>query len=130
MSTTQPTILITDDNRAFRETLQDVFAPRGFCTFLAADGEEAVKIIRNERIHVALLDMHMPRLTGLETIYAARQITTILPFVLITAALDDAIRREAETAHVFNVLEKPVELNVVTKVVAEAFRQTYDWVVL
>ena len=127
MADTQPTILITDDDRAFRETLQSVFAPRGFTTYLAADGAEAVEVIRNERIHVALLDMHMPRLTGLEAVYAAREINTVIPFVLMTAALDEAIRREAEDANLFNVLEKPVELSVVTSVVADAFRQTYDW---
>ena len=130
MASPQPTILITDDDRAFRETLQSVFEPRGFTTFLAGDGEEAVQIIRREHIHVALLDMHMPRLTGLETVQVAREVNSVLPFVLITAALDDSIRREAETAKVFNVLEKPVELNAVTGVVADAFRQTYDWVVL
>ena len=128
--TDQPTILITDDDRAFRETLESVFAPRGFATFLAADGEEAVQVIRNEQIHVVLLDMHMPRLTGLETVQAAREINTVIPFVLITAALDEAVRQGAEEAAVFDVLEKPVQLNAVTDVVAQAFRQTYDWAVI
>ena len=126
----QPTLLITDDDRAFRETLQSVFAPRGFLTHLAADGEEAVQIIRRERIHVVLLDMHMPRLTGLETVQTVREENSLLPFVLITAALDDAIRRQAEEAEIFDVLEKPVELDAVTGVVADAFKQTYDWAVL
>ena len=130
MDHAEPTILITDDDRAFRETLQSVFAPRGFHTLLAADGEEAVQIIRNERIHVVLLDMHMPRLSGLQTVEVARAENSMLPFVLITAALDDSIRRQAEEAEVFDVLEKPVELDTVTGVVADAFRQTYDWAVM
>ena len=125
-----PSILITDDDRAFRETLESVFAPRGFATYLAADGAEAVDVIRNEQIHVVLLDMHMPRLTGLETVKAVRETNDVLPFVLITAAIDEAIRKEAEATRVFEVLEKPVELNAVTSVVADAFRQTYDWCVL
>ena len=130
MNTQPPTLLITDDDRAFRETLQSVFAPRGFATFLAADGEEAVEVIRNEQIHVALLDMHMPRLTGLEAVQAARQINAVIPFVLITAGLDETILKKAEQAEVFNVLEKPVELNVVTSVVGQAFQQAYDWAVI
>ncbi len=123
-----PTILITDDDRAFRETLQSVFAPRGFQTHLAADGEEAVHIIRSERIHLVLLDMHMPRLTGLETVAAVREFNLQLPCVLISGGLDETIRREAAAADLYGILEKPVQLDVVTTIVAEAFRQTYDWV--
>ena len=130
MPSEDPTILITDDDRAFRETLQSVFAPRGFRMLLAANGEEAVTVVRRERIHLVLLDMHMPRLTGLETVQAVRETNTQLPFVLMSAALDDKIRREAKDAQLFDVLEKPVELNVITHVVADAFRQTYDWAVM
>jgi CheY-like chemotaxis protein len=60
-------ILITDDDRGCREALCEIVASEGFRTLLAESGEEALEIIREERIHLALLDMHMPRLTGLET---------------------------------------------------------------
>ena len=42
-----PAILITDDDRDFRETLREVFEPRGFATLLAADGEEAIQIVND-----------------------------------------------------------------------------------
>lgn len=130
MIQTDPAILITDDDRAFRETLQSVFAPRGFRTHLAADGEEAVRIVRREQIHVVLLDMHMPRLSGIETACAVRQFNARLPCVLISADLDEKVRREAEGAKLFEMLEKPVEVATVTNVVADAFRQTYNWAVM
>ena len=63
-----PSLLITDDDPGFRETLRVVFEPKGFRTLLASDGEEALKIVHSETVHVVLLDMHMPRLTGLETL--------------------------------------------------------------
>ncbi|HEX4148772.1 MAG TPA: response regulator, partial [Pirellulales bacterium] len=56
-------ILITDDDPSFRETLRSVFEPRGFRTLLAGDGEEALRIVERDEIHLVLLDMHMPRLT-------------------------------------------------------------------
>ena len=40
-----PSLLITDDDPGFRETLRVVFQPRGFRTLLASDGEEALKIV-------------------------------------------------------------------------------------
>ena len=63
-----PSLLITDDDRDVRETLRDVFQSRGFLTQTAGDGEEALRIVRNQEIHLVLIDMHMPRLTGIEAI--------------------------------------------------------------
>ena len=63
-----PSLLITDDDRDFRETLRDVFEPRGFHTVLASDGVEALEIVRTREIHLVLIDMHMPRLSGMEAI--------------------------------------------------------------
>lgn len=125
-----PTLLITDDDRDFRETLREVFEPRGFRTHMAGDGEEALKIIQNERIHIVLLDMHMPRLTGLETIRRLRetQLTFCLPCILISAGLDEAIMEEARKQRTFCILSKPVCLREVTGVVQDAMRQAYDWV--
>ena len=124
-----PTLLITDDDRDFRETLREVFEPRGFRTYLAGDGEEARKIIQGERIHIVILDMHMPRLSGLDTIRRLRetQLTALLPCILISAALDDVIREEARKQRTFSILAKPVRLREVTGVVQDALRQTYDW---
>ena len=43
-----PSILITDDDLDFRETLRIVFEPRGFRTLLASNGEEALAIVRSQ----------------------------------------------------------------------------------
>jgi CheY-like chemotaxis protein len=124
-----PSLLITDDDRDFRETLRGVFEPRGFRTFLAADGEEALEVLSREPVHLALLDMHMPRLTGLETIRRIRQLPldVVLPCILISAALDAAIEEEARRQRAFSILSKPVRLRDITGVVQQALIETYDW---
>lgn len=122
-----PSLLITDDDRDFRETLGGVFASRGFRTMLAGDGQEAVQIVEREPVHLVLLDMHMPRLTGLETIRAVRQLRTNLPCILLSAALDDSLAQEALQAQAFSVLSKPVAVADLASVVNRAMRQTYDW---
>ena len=53
-------ILITDDDRACREALREIMEPQGFRTLLASCGEEALDIVQDEEVHLALLDMHMP----------------------------------------------------------------------
>ncbi len=125
-----PSLLITDDDRAFRETLQGVFEPRGFRTLLAGDGEQALRIVHSEPVHLILLDMHMPRLTGLETIRRLKTLDSPPPCILISAGLDDVLAEEARQAEAFSVLSKPVSFSEITHIVAEAMRQTYDWPVI
>jgi len=120
-------ILITDDDSGFRETLSGIFEPLGFRTLLAADGVEALDIVRSERVHLLLLDMHMPRLTGLETLKQLRAWDISTPCIMLSAELDDAIRDAARRAKAFDVLGKPVSRQDITDVVARAFREAYDW---
>ena len=122
-----PSILITDDDREFRETLRGVFEPRGFRTFLAGDGEEALDIVRGQDVHLLLLDMHMPKLTGLETIRRIKQFKSRLPCILISADLDDRLLQQARLAEVFSVLSKPITRLQLTSVVDLALRRTYGW---
>jgi CheY-like chemotaxis protein len=118
-------LLITDDDRSSRETLREVFEPAGFRTFLAESGEEAIDIVQNQDVHLALMDMHLPRLTGLETVEIVRQIKGILPTILISADRDDWLLRQALTAKVFCVLAKPVNKNVLIYVVTRALEKFY-----
>jgi CheY-like chemotaxis protein len=122
-----PSLLITDDDRDFRETLGDVFQSRGFRIRLASDGEEALDIIRFEPVHLLLVDMHMPRLTGLDTMRRLRELHLELPCILLSAALDQTIEAEARAAQAFSVLSKPVRLPEITGAVREALLQAYGW---
>src|SRR5262245_30496950 len=117
-----PSLLITDDDRDFRETLRGVFEPRGYQTLLAADGDEALDIVQRQSVHLVLLDMHMPRLSGLETIRRIRQmpLDIALPCILISAALDAEIEAEARRQRAFSVLAKPIRLREITGLVQQA----------
>ncbi|MBI2480387.1 MAG: response regulator [Planctomycetia bacterium] len=122
-----PSMLITDDDRAFRETLGGLFEQRGFHTMLAEDGQEAFEIVQREKIHVVLLDMNMPRLTGLETIRRVKRIFSVVPCILLSADMDDALAEEARQADAFSTHAKPISLPEITRTVSLAMRLTYDW---
>jgi len=122
-----PAVLITDDDRAWRETLGEAFGPPLFRSILAADGEEAVEIVRRQRIDLVLLDMHMPRLTGLETIRQVRFFRAELPCILISGGLDDRIRQDALAVRAYSVLAKPIRLIELRRAVHKALRDVYDW---
>jgi len=140
-----PRVLITDDDRDFRETIAGVLGERGFETLQAGDGEEALSIVRRQEVHLLLLDMQMPRLSGLETIERLREVSLSitagsialeaesmqpiipLPWILISGCLDDQLIARAKAAAVFSVLPKPVRLPALTSAVAGALAQAYDW---
>ena len=118
-------ILITDDDPAVRETFREIFEPVGYRTLLAESGEEAIDIVQGQDVHIVLMDMHLPKLTGLETMEIVRQIKGLLPTILISADHDDNLLRKALSAHAFCVLAKPVSRNVVIYVVSRAIEKFY-----
>ena len=118
-------ILITDDDVGCRETLREIVEPEGFRTYLASSGEEAVDIVREEPIHLALLDMHMPRLTGLETLQLVHQVNAVLPCILVTADPDEELMRQAFRARAYSVIPKPVSKNLLLYIVVRALTRAY-----
>jgi CheY-like chemotaxis protein len=118
-------ILITDDDDRAREALREIVEPEGFRTLLASCGEQALDIVREEPVHLALLDMHMPTLTGLETIQLVRQFNAVLPCILITADATEGLIRRALNAHAYSVIAKPVSKNVVLYTVVRALVRAY-----
>jgi len=126
-----PSLLIADDDRDFRATLVDVLRGRGFDTLEACDGEEALDLLDRQPVHLLLLDMHMPRLSGLETIQRLRQrqrdLEVAVPWILISAALDEATVAQARAAAASSILPKPLRLPQLTGAVHAALRQAYDW---
>lgn len=121
-----PSLLITDDDHDFRETLRVVFEPR-FRTLTARDGEEALDIVRSQEVHLLLLDMHMPKLTGLETLRQVKRFKSLLPCILLSAALDENLIRQAQLAEAFSVLSKPISRLQLTSTVDAAMRRIYNW---
>ncbi len=120
-------VLITDDDPGSREALREIVEPAGFRTVLASSGEEAVDIVREqeEPIHLALLDMNMPRLTGLETMQLVHQINAILPCILVTADATEQLMRQAFHVRAYSVIPKPVSPKVLLYTMVRALMKVY-----
>lgn len=118
-------ILITDDDTQSRDALREIIQREGFQTLLAGSGEEAVDIVRGRPIHLVLLDMHMPTLTGLETLQLLRQINANLPALLVTGDPTESLVRAAIQAQVFSVVPKPVSKHLLLYTVLRALSRFY-----
>lgn len=130
MLVTPPTVLITDDDLGFRETLRSVLEPEGLQTVLASDGEEALDIIRRQEVHLLLSDMNMPKLTGLETIRRVKAMKAVLPCILLSANADAKLVRQARRVQTFSVIPKPVSRRQITTIVNLALLGAYNWPLL
>jgi len=118
-------ILITDDDDNCRQALREIVEPQGLRALLATSGEEAVDIVREGDVHLVLLDMYMPKLSGLETLQLVRQFNAQLPCILVTGDASDSLLRQAVQAHVYSVIPKPINKNVVLYTVLRALTRFY-----
>jgi two-component system chemotaxis response regulator CheY len=118
-------LLIADDDAGCREALRSIVEPEGYRTFLARSGEEALDLLHEQAIDLALLDMHMPRLSGLETLELVRQFNALLPCILVTADANEVLIRQAFRARAYSVIPKPVSKHVVLYTVVRALVRVY-----
>jgi DNA-binding NarL/FixJ family response regulator len=102
------TILIAEDHGAVRKTLRDwleVEFPQ--CRVIeASSGEDAVALARTESPHLAVMDIRLPGMSGIE---ATRQIKAISPsvqVVMLTIHEDDSYRADATAAGASAYVEK------------------------
>ncbi len=106
-------VLIADDDDRCRELLREIVEPEGFRTLMASSGEEAVDIVQQgECIHLALFDLQMPRMTGLETVQLVHQINATLPCIIVTANATQDVIRQAFQVRAYSVIPKPVSKSI------------------
>jgi two-component system chemotaxis response regulator CheY len=122
-----PNLLVTDDDIAFRQVVSEALVRRGFSVAQAGDGKEAMEVIRNTQIHIALVDVHMPRMSGLELMEQLSRFLTPPLCVLMSAELDEEIEREALRVQAYRVLSKPIRLRVLSDVICGALAEVYHW---
>lgn len=83
------TILVIDDDPDIRNALRIYLSAEGYRTLEAANGLEALSLIKTETIHLALLDIMMPGLDGIATTVKIRESSNI-PIILLTAKSEDS----------------------------------------
>jgi CheY-like chemotaxis protein len=118
-------ILIADDDPRARESLREIVEPEGYAALLASSGEEALEIIHEAPVHLALFDMHMNRLTGVETVQLALQYNSALPCILVTADATEDLMRQAFQVRAYSVIPKPVSRHVLLYTMLKALMKVY-----
>src|SRR5690554_1810951 len=107
------TVLLPDEREGWHDRVRQLLAPQGVETLLARSGREALELIESQRIHLAVLDVAMPQLGGLQVIRLAREHgQSDTPAILLADQLTNHLLHEALGMQVFSVVSKPVDLNL------------------
>ena len=112
-------ILVVDDNRSLAEALADVFEAKGYEPALAFDGLQALEKVRQQRFDCVLMDIRMPRLSGVDAFKEMKKLVPSTPVILMTAYSVQGLIEEARSEGALAILQKPVALEKILSIVDE-----------
>jgi two-component system response regulator HydG len=121
----QPLLLLVDDDPQIRQLLSEVGRRAGFEVVEAADGSAALEMLQRRHMDLVLLDLHMPRVNGLDVLRAVRAGGTSSQIALMSgaASVEDAV--EAIKLGATEYFSKPLDLPRVRALLGQ-MRQQYE----
>jgi CheY-like chemotaxis protein len=107
-------VLVAENNEMNFDFVRDLLEGLGHTVQWARDGEETLTLARTGKFDLLLLDLHMPRLSGLEVIVALRKDATVadLKVIVLTADAMPGVRDEVFAAGVNGYLCKPLSIPI------------------
>lgn len=122
-SNTTARILVVDDEPDTCENLRDIFSDFGYQVDVAHNGPRALELISLQHYDVALLDLKMPGMDGLELYRRIRQVSAGTVAIVVTAYASGTTADSILEAGAWRILSKPVDFEQVLSAVGEAIHQ-------
>jgi DNA-binding NtrC family response regulator len=104
-------LLVIDDEADVREMLEFILSDAGFEVATVDGGMAAVELARAGRFDVAVTDMRMPDMNGIETLIALKELDPTIEVVVVTGYASEQTAAECIHLGAFGYLRKPFELN-------------------
>ena len=115
-------ILVIDDEYILNDILQETLRSAGYIADGAYDGVEGLEKLRNEKYHLVLLDMRMPRKDGMEVLEFIRQEYPEIQVIIITGLASLAEVKETVKKGAFACVKKPFMLDKVLDTIEKALK--------
>ncbi|OXZ30383.1 DNA-binding response regulator [Finegoldia magna] len=116
-------LLVVEDDKMIREGICEFLSEFGYKTYQAEDGKQAISIFENNEINLAILDIQLPYINGLDVLKKIRE-TSDIPAIMLTAFSDEEYKINAFTSLADGYIEKPFSLPVL-KVRVESLIKKY-----
>ncbi len=115
-------ILVADDEESMRWVLSKALRKKGYTVDLARDGDEALRLIQTASYDLAILDIKMPGISGLDLLEKAREVRSDLLMVIMTAEASMRNAVEAMKRGAYDYLTKPFDLDVIDALIEKVSR--------
>lgn len=123
MTNASPRLLVVDDEVDTCANLSDILSDLGYQVDVAYDGPSALELVRQNTYDVALLDLKMPGMDGLELYRRIKQLQAGTVAIVVTAYASSHTASDALAAGAWQILSKPVDLSRLLSLVDEAVGQ-------
>ncbi|KPF82244.1 hypothetical protein IP78_04240 [Brevundimonas sp. AAP58] len=100
-------VMVVEDDESVREMMHIALSQAGFQVSAVASGEAAMDLLGRCRFQLVLLDVHMPRMNGLEVLQAMERLKTKPPVVMVSANAEGETVRQAVSLGCSGYLAKP-----------------------
>lgn len=117
-----PRLLLVDDEDRFRETLSKRLSETGYNVSEAADGNQALDRLATDKYDVAILDIQMPGLSGIETLAEIRARHLGVEVIMLTGHGDVSSAVEGMRMGAYDYLMKPCEYEYLVVKIQEAYK--------
>jgi DNA-binding NtrC family response regulator len=115
-------VLVVDDDADLRLTVSSALSESHYAVDQARDGEEAVNRVRAGRYDLVLLDVNMPRLSGIEALKEIKAHDPSIIVIMLTAFSNVRDAVEATKEGAYNYLEKPIKAENLVYLVDKALK--------
>jgi DNA-binding NtrC family response regulator len=115
-------ILLVDDRLEEIETIKEILEHRGYKVSIAGNGQEAIKRVEEDGYNIAMIDIKMPVINGVETLRKIKEMEPHLPVIMITGYTIEELIKEALKINAYTCLYKPLDLKEVMCVINEVRR--------
>jgi DNA-binding NtrC family response regulator len=116
-------LLLVDDEVAYADVLSNRLGKRGFEVHKAYTSPEALLLLRTQKFDVAVLDLKMPDMDGIEVLKIAKQEDPGLQVIMLTGHGSATACEQGLALGAFDYLMKPCELETLVEKIYEAFEQ-------
>jgi len=119
----EQTILIADDDETFRGVCEEICLDMGFITEVAVNGKEGLELLKKRRFTLAIVDLKMPKMGGLDLLYHSREIAPGTSFIIITGygSIESAV--EAMKLGAVDYITKPASVAELRSTIKKALEQ-------
>lgn len=116
--------LVVDDEKSVRDTVRAFLETDGYRVNTASDGREAISCARRDMPDVVLLDLVMPRMSGVDALKELHAMDPDVPVIIVTGHPDSELMRQALRHPPVILLPKPVEKSTLIRTVKRVLNGT------